>query len=331
MAVIYRDKDVSRSPLKDRRIAVIGYGSQGSAQAKNLRDSGLRVCVSDLPDTPGWRKAEADGFSPLSVDQAAASSEVILMLVPDQHHGEVFEKQILPGLSPGKALVFAHGFSVHYGQVVPPEGVDCLLVAPKGPGTLVRSLFKRGLGVICLLAVFQDATGQGKQIGLAIAGGIGGARAGIIETTFAEETETDLFGEQAVLCGGLAALIKAGFETLVEAGYQPEVAYFECLHEIKQIADMIYVNGLQGMRDRISDTARYGDLTRGPRIISPEVKERMKQNLQEIRDGRFAKEWLAENREGRPLLPKMFHQDDDHPVEVVGEKLRALMAWLEEV
>jgi ketol-acid reductoisomerase len=331
MAVIYRDEDVSLDPLKGKRIAIIGYGSQGSAQAKNLRDSGLQVCVSDLADSTAWRQAEADGFRPLPAEEAAVSSEVIMMLVPDQQHGEVFSKQVLPGLNEGDALLFAHGFSVHYGQVVPPEGVDCLLVAPKGPGSLVRSLYKRGFGVVCLLAVFQDATGQGKHTGLAIAAGIGGARAGIIETTFAEETETDLFGEQAVLCGGLSALIKSAFETLVEAGYQPEIAYFECLHEIKQIADMIYVHGLQGMRDRISDTAKYGDLTRGPKIISPEVKKSMEQNLQEIRDGRFAREWLAENRDGRSHFSKMIHQDDAHQVEQIGQKLRTLMSWLKEI
>jgi len=331
VAVIYREKDANLDILRGKKIAVIGYGSQGSAQAQNLRDSGLDVVVSDLPDSPAWRKAQEDGFHPLSAKEAASSAQLILMLVPDHLHSPVYQSQILPGLDSGDALIFAHGFSVHYRQVISPQGVDCLMVAPKGPGGLVRSLYRRGLGIVCLLAVFQDATGHSKEVGLAVAKGIGGTRAGVIETTFAEETETDLFGEQAVLCGGLTALIKAGFETLVEAGYQPEIAYFECLHEIKQIADMIYVHGVQGMRSRISDTARYGDLTRGPRVNSSKIKKRMAEILKEVRNGRFSQEWLAENRAGRPHFSQLFHQDDGHPLELVGEKLRPLMPWLEQI
>lgn len=317
--------------LRGKKIAVIGYGSQGSAQAQNLRDSGLDVTVAELPNGTAWRRARQDGFHPLLAKDATASAQIILVLLPDHLHAQVFQSQILPGLNAGDALIFAHGFSVHYRQVVPPPRVDCLMVAPKGPGGLVRSLYGRGLGVICLLAVFQDATGDAKDIGLAVAKGIGGTRAGVIETTFSEETETDLFGEQAVLCGGLTALIKAGFEILVGAGYQPEIAYFECLHEIKQIADMIYVHGIQGMRERISDTAQYGDLTRGPRIIGLPTQEEMVKLLEEIRDGRFAQEWLAENRDARPHFSKFLRQDDSHPIEDVGRRLRALMPWLERV
>jgi ketol-acid reductoisomerase len=331
VAVIYKDEDANLDILKDKKIAVIGYGSQGSAQAQNLRDSGLDVMVAELPDSMAWRRAGEDGFHPLSAENATASAQIILMLLPDHLHAQVFQNQILPSLNVGDALIFAHGFSIHYGQVIPPPGIDCLMVAPKGPGRLVRSLYGRGLGVICLLAVHQDATGCAKDIGLAVAKGIGGSRAGVIETSFSEETETDLFGEQAVLCGGLTALIKAGFETLVGAGYQPEIAYFECLHEIKQIADMVYVHGIQGMRERISDTAQYGDLTRGPRIIGWPIKEEMAKLLEEIQDGRFAQEWLAENRDARSHFSKLLRQDDSHPIEDVGKRLRSLMPWLEQV
>jgi len=331
VAVIYTDKDAKLDIIRGKRIAVIGYGSQGGAQAQNLRDSGLDVIVADLPNSPAWRRAQKDGFQPLSVEDATASAQIILVLLPDHLHALVFQKQIMPALDAGDALIFAHGFSVRYRQVVPPPGVDCLMVAPKGPGSLVRNLYTRGLGVICLLAVSQDATGHSKEIGLAVAKGIGATRAGVIETTFSEETETDLFGEQAVLCGGLTALIKAGFETLVEAGYQPEIAYFECLHEIKQIADMIYEHGIQGMRKRISDTAQYGDLTRGPRIGSSQMKKRMAEILEEVRDGRFAQEWIAENRAARQNFSRLIRQDDSHPLEDVGKGLRSLMPWLEQV
>ncbi len=331
MAIIHNDEDASLRILRDRRIAVIGFGSQGSAQAMNLRDSGLQVTVAELPGTSAWRHAQQEGFHPVSADRAAASAEVILMLLPDHLHGQVFENEIVPGLNPEDALVFAHGFSVYYGQVVPPAGVDCLMLAPKGPGGLVRNLYQRGLGVICLLAIHQDASGHSRELGLAVAKGIGGSRAGVIETTFAEETETDLFGEQAVLCGGLTALIKAGFETLVKAGYQPEIAYFECLHEIKQIADMIYLHGIQGMRERISDTARYGDLTRGSKIISSESQGHMAEILEDIQSGRFAEEWLAENRAGRPCFSKLISRDDDLPIEQIGKRLRSMMPWLQQV
>jgi ketol-acid reductoisomerase len=331
VAVIYREKDVDLDVLRDKKIAVIGYGSQGRAQAQNLQDSGLDVVVADLPETPAWRRAQEDGFQPLSTPEASACAQVILMLAPDHLHGPIFEEQVLPGLNSGNALVFAHGFSIRYHQVLPPDEVDCILVAPKGPGELVRHLYERGFGVICLLGVHQDATGEAKSIGLAVAAGIGSARAGIIETTFSEETETDLFGEQAVLCGGLSALIMAGFETLVGAGYQPEVAYFECLHEVKQIADMIYVHGIQGMRQRISDTARYGDLTRGHRVISAETRGKMEQILQEIREERFSREWLSENQAGRPRFKEMSRRDDDHLIEQVGQRLRSLMSWLDDI
>ena len=331
MAVIYGEKEASLDILRGKKIAVIGYGSQGSAQAQNLRDSGLDVIVADLPGGSAWKRAQEDGFDPLSTKEAASAAQILLMLVPDHLHAQVFREQILPRLNFGKALIFAHGFSVHYGQVIPPHGVDCLMVAPKGPGALVRDLYRRHLGVVCLLAIYQDASGQAKDIGLAVAKGIGGTRAGVIRTSFSEETETDLFGEQAVLCGGLTALIKAGFEILLEAGYQPEIAYFECLHEIKQIADMIYVHGIQGMRDRISDTARYGDITRGPRVISSQMKENMTKILSEIRDGRFSQEWLDENRAGRARFREILARDDGHPVELVGKRIRSLMPWLEQV
>jgi len=330
MPRIYTQQDVDPTILDAAKLAVIGYGSQGRAQALNLRDSGRRVVVSDLPDGPAWRKAEQDGFRPLTVSRAAEQADIVLLLVPDPVHGPVFRKEIQPHLTAGKALILAHGFSLHYGEVEPPDDVDCLLVAPKGPGSLVRRLYRDGQGIICLLAVHQDATGRAKKVGLAVAEGIGAARAGIIETTVAEETETDLFGEQVLLCGGLSALIKAGFETLVSAGYAPEVAYFECLHEIKQIADMVYAHGIQGMRRRISETALYGDLTRGPRVITEETRKRMKEILGEIRDGRFAREWLEENRQGQPNLKRMAAQDESHPVEKVGEILRRLMPWIKE-
>lgn len=329
MTTIYTQKDIDTELLTGRTIAVIGYGSQGRAQALNLRDSGHRVAVADLPDGPAWRTAQEDGFRPLTVSRAAGRAEIIILLVPDPVHGPVFRESIQPHLSAGKALILAHGFSLHYGEVVPPEDIDCLLVAPKGPGSLVRSLYRDGQGIICLLAVHQDASGRARQTGLAVAAGIGAARAGIIETTVAEETETDLFGEQVLLCGGLSALIKAGFETLVAAGYAPEVAYFECLHEIKQIADMIYAHGIQGMRRRISETARYGDLTRGPRVVTEETRKRMTEILEEIRDGRFAREWLQENRDGQPNLKRMARQDENHPIEKVGDRLRRLMPWID--
>ncbi len=330
MPKIYTQKDVDPKILNGAVIAVIGYGSQGRAQALNLRDSGRAVTVADLPGSPAWRRAQEDGFRPLPADQAAEKAGIVLLLVPDPVHGPVFRDQIEPHMSAGNALILAHGFSLHYGEVIPPDDVDCLLVAPKGPGSLVRRLYQDGQGIICLLAVHQDATGRAQKVGLAVAAGIGAARAGIIKTTVAEETETDLFGEQVLLCGGLSELIKAGFETLVSAGYAPEVAYFECLHEIKQIADMIYSHGIQGMRRRISQTALYGDLTRGPRVITKQTRKRMTQILKEIRDGRFAREWLKENRQGQPNLKRMARRDENHPIEAVGKRLRSLMPWIEE-
>jgi ketol-acid reductoisomerase len=329
MPKIHTQGSIDTTILNGRTLAVIGYGSQGRAQALNLRDSGCEVVVADLPDGPAWEKAQEDGFGPLTVSRATDQADIVLLLIPDPVHGPVFGEKIRPYLTTGKALILAHGFSLHYGEVIPPDDIDCLLVAPKGPGSLVRSLYRDGQGIICLLAVHHDATGQAQKIGLAVAAGIGAARAGIIETTVAEETETDLFGEQVLLCGGLSALIKAGFETLVSAGYTPEVAYFECLHEIKQIADMIYAHGIGGMRRRISETARYGDLTRGPRVITEQTRKQMEQILEEIRDGRFAREWLEENRKGQPQMKEMIRQDETHPIETVGEKLRRLMPWIE--
>ena len=325
---IYYEHDADLSLLKDKTIAVLGYGSQGHAHALNLRDSGLRVIVGLRPGGPSFEKAKADGFEPLDPASACAQAEVIMVLVPDQIQTRLYKEAIEPNLSDGKMLMFAHGFNIHFGQIVPPGKVDVTMVAPKGPGHLVRREFARGAGVPCLVAVHQDATGKALARALAYAKGIGGTRAGVIETTFREETETDLFGEQCVLCGGVAALIKAGFETLVEAGYQPEVAYFECCHELKLIVDLIYEGGLAFMRHSISDTAEYGDLTRGPRIVNEEVKREMKRILEEIQSGRFAREWILENQAGRPVMNALRRREAEHPIEEVGQRLREMMPWL---
>lgn len=325
---VYYEKDANLEILKDKVIAVLGYGSQGHAHALNLRDSGLQVIVGLKPGGPSWERAKKDGFDPLLPKEACERADLIMILVPDQTQPSLYKECIEPVLKPGKMLLFAHGFNIHFGQIVPPPDVDVAMVAPKGPGHLVRREFERGAGVPCLVAIHRDATGLAMTKALAYAKGIGGARAGIIETTFKEETETDLFGEQVVLCGGVSALIKAGFETLVEAGYQPEIAYFECLHELKLIVDLIYEGGLAFMRYSISDTAEYGDLTRGPRIIDERVRAEMKKILQEIQSGQFAREWILENQAGRPVLNALRRKEAEHPIEEVGKKLRAMMPWL---
>lgn len=325
---VYYDQDSDLGLLRDKVIAVIGYGSQGHAHALNLRDSGLKVIVGLKPGGPSWERALRDGFEPMPPKEACEKADIIMILVPDQTQPALYRECIEPVLTSGKMLLFAHGFNIHFGQITPPKEVDVAMVAPKGPGHLVRREFERGAGVPCLVAIHQDATGSALPKALAYAKGIGGTRAGVIETTFKEETETDLFGEQAVLCGGVSALIKAGFETLVEAGYQPEIAYFECLHELKLIVDLIYEGGLAFMRYSISDTAEYGDLTRGPRIIDERVKTEMKRILEEIQNGQFAREWILENQAGRPVLNALRRREAEHPIEEVGKKLRAMMPWL---
>ena len=325
---IYKDKDVDLSILKDKTIAVLGYGSQGHAHALNLRDSGLNVIVGLRPGGPSYEKAKKDGFEPVSVREACEKADLIMILLPDQVQPAVYKKEIEPVLKAGKMLLFAHGFNIHYNQIISPKDVDVAMVAPKGPGHLVRREFTKGAGVPCLIAVEQDATGEAFQKALAYAKGIGGTRAGVIETTFKEETETDLFGEQVVLCGGVSALIKAAFETLVSAGYQPEVAYFECLHELKLIVDLIHEGGLTFMRYSISDTAEYGDLTRGPRIINEQVRAEMQKILKEIQSGEFAREWILENQAGRPVLNALRKKEKEHLIEKIGKEIRALMPWL---
>ncbi len=327
---IYYDADADGSRLSGRTFAIIGYGSQGHAHALNLRESGARVIVGLRPGGASWARATAAGLDVRSVADAAAAADVIMMLTPDQDGRAVYESGVAAGLKPGKTLMFAHGFNIHYGEIVPPAGVDVTMVAPKSPGHLVRSEFEAGRGVPALVAIHQDASGQALANALAYASGIGCTRAGVIETSFREETETDLFGEQAVLCGGVTALVKGGFETLTAAGYRPEMAYFECLHELKLIVDLMYRGGMQFMRYSISDTAEYGDYTRGPRVITEETRAEMRRILAEIRNGSFAKEWLAENRAGRPAFERMRQADKDHEIERVGARLRAMMPWSEE-
>ncbi|MGI6119552.1 MAG: ketol-acid reductoisomerase [Desulfosporosinus sp.] len=328
MTKMYYDFDANLEWLKERVIAVMGYGSQGHAQAQNLRDSGLKVLVADLPGSVYWKRAEDAGFEVMTVSEAAARADVIQILLPDQTQSKVYHEEIKEHLTAGKALVFSHGFNIHFGQIVPPKDVDVFMVAPKGPGHLVRRTYTEGAGVPSLIAVFQDATGIAKELALAYAMGIGSTRAGVLETTFREETETDLFGEQAVLCGGVSELIKAGFDTLVEAGYQPEIAYFECCHELKLIVDLIYEGGLSWMRYSISDTAQYGDLVTGKRIINQETRQEMKKVLAEIQDGRFAKAWLLENQVNRPVFNAMNRIEENHLLEKVGKELREMMSWL---
>ncbi|HBT20500.1 MAG TPA: ketol-acid reductoisomerase [Peptococcaceae bacterium] len=322
------DSDADLELIKGKTIAVIGYGSQGHAQAQNLRDSGCNVIVGLREGSKSWEAAEKDGFEVLPTSEAARRGDIIQILIPDEVQGEVYKKDIEPNLSEGNALCFSHGFNIHYGQIVPPQNVDVFMVAPKSPGHLLRRMYKEGAGVPALLAVHQDYTGKARDLGLAYAKGIGCTRAGVIETTFREETESDLFGEQAVLCGGVSQLIKMGFETLVEAGYSPEIAYFECLHELKLIVDLIYEGGLGMMRYSVSDTATYGDLTRGPRIINEQTHEEMRKILKEIQTGEFAKEWILENRANRPVYRALEAKEKDHPIEKVGAELRAMMPWL---
>ncbi len=329
MTKIYSDKDAKLSLLKGKKIAVIGYGSQGHAHAQNLRDSGLNVIVAQRKGSPNYDLAVKHGFKPVSAGKATQQADLIAILIPDELQTGAYETEIRPHLKKGKTLLFSHGFNIHFGQIVPPKNVDTIMVAPKGPGHLVRSEYVKGGGVPCLLAIHQDNSKKAKQIALAYARGIGGARAGVLETTFAEETETDLFGEQAVLCGGASALVKAGFETLVEAGYQPELAYFECMHELKLIVDLFYQGGLTYMRHSISNTAEYGDLTRGPRIINEETKKEMKKILTEIQNGSFAKEWILENKAGRPMFNALVMKDKNSQIEKVGAKLRKLMKWIQ--
>jgi ketol-acid reductoisomerase len=325
---IYYEKDAKPAVLKKRTIAIIGYGSQGHAQAQNLRDSGFNVIVSELKGTANYKQAVKDGFKPLAASEAARSADVIQILLPDQIQAEIYASDIAQHMKKGKALVFSHGFNIHFGQIMPPAGVDVFMVAPKGPGHLVRRIYTQGGGVPCLIAVQQDASGKAHDLALAFACGIGAGRSGIIETTFAEETETDLFGEQVVLCGGLTELIRSGFDTLVEAGYQPEIAYFECLHEVKLIVDLIYEGGIANMRNSISDTAEYGDLIIGKRIINDQVRLEMKKVLSAIQDGSFARQWLLENKVGRPVYNARKRQDAEHKIEKVGAKLRKMMTWM---
>jgi ketol-acid reductoisomerase len=328
MANVYYDKDADPSLIAGRKVAVIGYGSQGHAHALNLKESGVDVRVGLREGSSSVAKAEAAGLRVLSVADAAAEADLIMLLGPDTEHKAIFNEHIAPNLSSGDALFVGHGFSVRFEQVVPQADVDVALVAPKGPGHLVRRTYTEGGGVPCLIAVAQDATGKARDLALSYAAAIGGARAGVLETTFEEETETDLFGEQVVLCGGLTALVQAGFETLVEAGYQPESAYFECLHELKLIVDLMYEQGIAGMRYSISDTAEYGDLTRGPRVINAAVKAEMRKILDEIQDGRFAAEWVAESEGGRANYKALKAKGAEHQIEKVGEELRAMMPWI---
>ena len=328
MAKVYYDKDANLAVLKGKRIAVIGYGSQGHAQAQNLRDSGLKVIVSELEGSENWQLAVRDGFKPVSAAEAAKEADLIQILTQDDVQAKLYKTSVEPHLKKGKVLVFSHGFNIHFSQIVPPATVDVIMIAPKGPGHIVRRMFIEGGGVPCLIAIQQDASGEAKKIALAYAKGIGGTRAGVIETTFREEVETDLFGEQVVLCGGVTELIKAGFETLVEAGYQPEIAYFECLNELKLIVDLIFEGGLTYMRYSVSDTAEYGDYTRGPMVIDETVRERMKEILDDVQSGAFAREWILENQAGRPVHNALKKRDAEHQIEIVGKELRKMMKWI---
>jgi ketol-acid reductoisomerase len=327
---VYYDKDANLELIKSKRIAVIGYGSQGFAHANNLKDSGCDVIVGLPKDSKSWAKAESGGFEVLYTRDAVDIADVVMILVPDELAPSVYRNEIEPALQSGKYLAFAHGFSVHFGKIVPPKDVNVFLVAPKSPGHLVRSEYEKGRGAPCLLALHQDVSGETKEIGLAYASAIGGGKAGVIETTFKEETETDLFGEQAVLCGGVTALVQAGYETLTEAGYAPEMAYFECLHELKLIVDLMYEGGISNMRYSVSNTAEYGDLTRGKRIVTEETKKEMKKILGEIQSGEFANEWMAECDNGKQNFNRMEAEGETHEIEQVGKKLRQMMPWLGE-
>ncbi|MBF0593964.1 MAG: ketol-acid reductoisomerase [Candidatus Omnitrophica bacterium] len=328
MAKIYYDKDADLNVLKNKTIAIIGYGIQGRGQALNLRDSGLNVIIGQREGGPNYQKAVDDGFKPMDAGKAAKQADVIMILTQDHLQAEIYKKQLRKYMKPGKALAFSHGFNIHFGQIKPPADIDVWMVAPKGPGSFVRRQYEEGKGVPCLVAIHQNASGNALKEALAYAKGLGGSRAGVFETTFKEETETDLFGEQVVLCGGTSALVKAGFETLVEAGYAPEMAYFECLHELKLIVDIIYEEGIAGMRKRVSDTAEYGDYTRGPRIVTAKTKQVMQKALKEIQSGKFAREWMKENKTGRHGFLKMRADQDKHQIEEVGNRLRGMMSWI---
>ncbi|MEJ2738669.1 MAG: ketol-acid reductoisomerase [Dehalococcoidia bacterium] len=328
MATIYYDKDANLDLLKGKVIGIVGYGSQGHAHAQNLRDSGCEVIIAEAEGTEGWKNAKAAGFKLMDAASLTKEADIIAMLVPDTLQAKLYSSAIEKELKKGKLLMFAHGFNIHYAQIVPPPDVDVAMIAPKCPGHMLRQLYTESSGPPALVAVHQDASGKARDIALAYAKGIGCARAGILETTFAEETETDLFGEQAVLCGGVTALVKAGFETLVDAGYQPEIAYFEVFHELKLIVDLFHRGGFSFMRYSVSDTAEYGDYTRGPRVIDEMVQDEMAQILAEIQDGSFAKEWILENQAGRPVYNALKRQEAEHEIEVVGKELRAMMPWL---
>jgi ketol-acid reductoisomerase len=328
VAKIYYDSDANLDLLKGKTIGIIGYGSQGHAHANNLKDSGCTVIVAEAPGTEAWDTAKGAGFEVVTADDLGKQADIMIMLVPDNLHPVVYRESIQKSMGPGKTLMFAHGFNIHYGQIVPPASVDVTMIAPKGPGHMVRRLYTEGLGTPALVAIHQDASGKAKDMALAYAKGIGSTRAGVLETTFAEETETDLFGEQAVLCGGVTAMIKNAFETLVEAGYQPEIAYFEVCHELKLIVDLIYQGGFAYMRYSVSDTAEYGDYTRGPRVIDDMVRAEMEQILEEVQDGTFALEWILENQAGRPKFNTLRRLEAEHPIEKVGKELRSMMPWL---
>ncbi len=328
MTKIYYDSDANLDALKGKTIAIVGYGSQGHAHALNLKDSGLRVVVGLYRGSKSWSQAEGAGLTVRSVEDAAREADIIMMLVPDQTQRDLYALSVEPALTEGKTLMFAHGFNIHFHQVVPPPDVDVTMIAPKSPGHMVRRVYTEGLGVPALVAIHQDASGKALEMALAYAKGIGSTRAGVLETTFAEETETDLFGEQAVLCGGVSHLVKAAFETLVEAGYQPELAYFECLHELKLIVDLFYQGGLSYMRYSVSDTAEYGDYVSGPRLIDERVRAEMKKILTEIQDGSFARRWILENQAGRPSFLAIRHREQNQLIERVGAKLRSMMTWL---
>ncbi len=327
---VYHDQDANLDVLKNQKLAVLGFGSQGHAHALNLKDSGLNVCVGLRKDSPSWGKAEAAGLTVKPTPEAVQWADVIMILLPDQTQKKVYEQDIAPHLEPGNTLAFAHGFNIHYKQIVPPETVDVIMIAPKSPGHMVRRTYQNGVGTPCLIAVHQDYSGQAKEKALAWAKGIGGTRAGVIETNFKDETETDLFGEQAVLCGGSEELIKTGFEVLVEAGYPPELAYFECLHEMKLIVDLYYEGGLTLMNYSVSDTAEYGGMTRGKRVITEQTKQNMREILKEVQDGSFAKEWIEENEKGQPTLKKLRQEYSNHLIEKVGKQLRSMMPWLKD-
>ena len=329
MAKMFYEKDTNLGLLQGKKVAVIGFGSQGHAHALNLHDSGVDVVVGLYEGSKSWDKVKEAGLEVATTAEAAKKADIIMILVPDEKQAKLYREEIAPYLEEGNALVFAHGFNIHFKQIVPPSNVDVFMIAPKGPGHMVRRTYTEGSGVPCLIAVEQDYSGKAKDLALAYANGIGGARAGVLETTFKDETETDLFGEQAVLCGGVTALIKAGFETLVEAGYAPENAYFECMHEMKLIVDLMYQGGMAAMRYSISDTAEYGDYVTGSRIITDETKKEMKQVLTEIQDGTFAKKWLLENQVGRPTFNAMRRMEAEHPIETVGKELRAMMSWID--